>query len=78
MSERPMTRERAIGIIESTFPADDHELGPELLRRAKERVQGWRSEPDGVLFEYARLCIEEDQRQANEAERRIDRQRRGY
>jgi hypothetical protein len=68
-TEKPMTRRQAISIIESTFPADDHELGPDLLAQAKLNVEGWRSESDAVLVEYARLCLEEDRRQDRQAER---------
>ena len=66
-------RERLIDIIESLFPADaDYpdtaEIGRELLRRAKEA--DWRNEPTGILAVYARLCQEEERRQAMPRPRR--------
>lgn len=56
-------RDKLIREIEQFFQADGHELGPGLLQQARDSL--WRGEPTGVLREYHRLCIEEENRQAN-------------
>ena len=66
-----MTREKAIEIIGNLFPVDapyetTAAIGKELLEQAKANVSSWKTEPDEVLFEYARLCEVEDYRQAHD------------
>ena len=56
-----MKREEAIRHIEALYPVDSQytgtaKIGRNLLREAEENVAGWRSLPDEVLIEYARLC----------------------
>jgi len=65
-----MTREGAIATIEALFPADSQyprtrQKGIELLEQAKRNVEDWRNLPDEILFEYARLCVREERRQAS-------------
>jgi len=72
--ERKMTREQAIQEIEYSFPADSQypkprEKGIELLEQAKRNTNDWRNLPDETLFEYARLCREEERREAVKFER---------
>jgi len=69
-----MNREQAITIINDLFPVDapyedTAAKGRELLAQAKIHVThaSWKNEPNEVLFEYARLCIAEDNRQTNKA-----------
>lgn len=59
------TREDAIDVIESLYPADSDypdtaKVGQELLERAERDVAGWRTKPDAVLFRYAALCLERE------------------
>jgi hypothetical protein len=70
-----MTREQAIQEIEGLFPADSQypksrEKGIELLEQAKRNTNDWRNLPDETLFEYARLCREEEHRQAIKFDRK--------
>ena len=63
-----MNREEAIATIEGLYPTDSqyertNEIGRDLLRQAKEQVQGWRSEPTEVLIRYAELCQAMEERQ---------------
>ena len=64
-----MNRQEAIETIDALFPVDapyekTAAKGKELLEQARINMASWRNEPDVVLFEYARLCIAEDNRQA--------------
>ncbi len=64
-----VTREKAIEIIDDLFPVDapwedTAAIGKRLFEQAKANMASWRNEPDIVLFEYARLCIAEEGRQA--------------
>ncbi len=65
-----MNRRDAIRIIGDLFPAnalhaDTAAIGKELLARAK--TNAWKNESDAVLFEYATLCMAEDnKRQASQ------------
>ena len=71
-----MTREEAIQEIDALFPADSdyietNKIGIKLLEQAKRN--NWRNLPDETLFEYARLCQEEDRKRGKfEAERNED------
>ena len=70
-----MTREQSIQEIEGLFPADSEcpktrAKGIELLGHAKRNTHDWRDIPDETLFEYARLCREEDHRQAVKFDRK--------
>ena len=70
-----MTRQDAIEIIDGLFPVDapfekTAAIGRELLQQAKANMASWKNEPDEILFEYARLCIAEDDRQTREAGRK--------
>jgi len=70
-----MDKGKAIQIIESLFPADSQypktrKTGLRLLEQAKQNVENWRDLPEKILFEYARLCEEEEKRQAKEFLRR--------
>ena len=72
LKEVSMNREQAIQEIENLFPADSEyldtrEKGIELLEQAKRNTSDWRNLPDATLFEYARLCREEDDRQTKES-----------
>ena len=67
-----MTREKAIQIIDSLFPADadydkTREIGERLLAQAKMEVEGWKNEPTPVLLRYAELCEAEENRQSQHA-----------
>ncbi len=67
-------RERAISTISALFPADSEyektrEIGIRLMEEAKRRTNNWRNLPDETLFEYERLCIEEDERQTRKFNR---------
>ena len=69
-----MTREEAINFIEGLFPADaqyegTREIGIALLEEAKRNVSNWRTLPDEVLFEYARLCEAEEADQERRSRR---------
>jgi len=55
-----MTRDEAIQVIGSLYPADIHEAGKELLLEAL--CNCWRALPDNILFEYMRLCEEKEAR----------------
>jgi hypothetical protein len=44
--------------IESHYPADTHERGPELLSQAI--CHEWRSMPTPILRRYAQLCLAEE------------------
>ena len=62
-----MDRRKAIRIIGDLFPPDapyedTAAKGKELFEQAKINV--WKNESAAVLFEYAALCIAEDNRQA--------------
>ena len=62
-----MDRRKAIRIINDLFPPDapyedTAAKGKELFEQAK--ISTWKNESDAVLFEYATLCIAEDNRQA--------------
>ena len=64
-----MNRQDAIEIIDGLFPVDapfekTAAIGKELLEQARVNMASWRNEPDVVLFEYAQLCLAEDNRQA--------------
>lgn len=64
-----MNRSEAISNIESLFPIDSeypdtNEVGKKLLMQAIECI-GWRKLNDDILNEYAKLCIDEENRQAN-------------
>ncbi len=63
-----MTREEAIQEIEGLFPVDSqyektNEVGEKLLAQAKREINGWRTEPTGVLIRYAELCIAKERQQ---------------
>jgi hypothetical protein len=66
-----MAIKHSIQVISDLFPADSkyndtREVGESLLKQAKENtgyVDDWRSLPKKVLDEYARLCLEEHDRQ---------------
>ena len=65
--EDGMNRQDAIRIIGDLFPPDapyedTAAKGKELLEQAK--IITWKNESDAVLFEYATLCMAEDNRQA--------------
>ncbi len=67
-------RDRAIQIIESTYPVDSKQCstaitGMRLLDQAKREVNNWRDLPDAVLQRYAELCIKEQQLAERDAER---------
>ena len=62
-----MNRRDAIRIIGGLFPPDapyedTAAKGKELLEQAK--VKAWKNESDAVLFEFATLCMAEDDRQS--------------
>ena len=62
-----MDRRKAIRIIGDLFPPDapyedTAATGMKLLEQAK--VNTWKNEYDAVLFEFASLCIAEDNRQS--------------
>jgi len=62
-------RSEAISNIEQLFPIDSdypdtNKVGEELLMQAVKNV-GWQKLSDEILIEYARLCIDEDCRQAD-------------
>jgi len=54
-----VNRQDAIRIIGDMFPPETAK-GKELLEQAK--INTWKNESDAVLFEYATLCIAEDNR----------------
>lgn len=69
------TKKEAISIIEELYPADcDYpeaaKIGSQLLDQAKRETKDWRNESEEVLFRYADLCIEMDERQARNARSR--------
>ena len=60
-----MDRQEAIQIISDLFPVDaiyvaTAVIGKKLFEQAKKNISSWKNESDEVLFEYARLCLEED------------------
>jgi len=60
-----MTREYAIEVIQSLYPADSDwpdtaKVGQELLERAEREVAGWKTKPTEVLIRYAELCLERE------------------
>ena len=66
-----MTREEAIEEIDALYPVDSdyietNKIGIKLLEQAKRNTNNWRDLSDEILFEYARLCQEEDRRQIGE------------
>ncbi len=74
-------REKAIITIGGLYPTDSqwddtNEIGQRLLKQAKENVYrynySWKNEPDEVLFEYARLCEIENDREMREAKRKAE------
>lgn len=66
-----MTREESVSQIQGLFPADSQysdtkERVQSLLAQAKRNVgfnDSWYNLPDHVLIEYAKLCIQEENRQ---------------
>jgi len=67
-------RERAISNISALYPADSEfeksrEIGIQLLEEAKRNTTNWRNLPDETLFEYERLCIEENRKQEEQQKR---------
>ncbi len=68
-------REKAIITIHGLYPPDTqwddtNEIGQRLLKQAK--INTWKNEPDEVLFEYARLCEIENDREVREAKRKAE------
>lgn len=68
-------RQKAIQEIKSLFPTDSefertNVIGIRLLEEAKRNTNNWRNLPDVTLFEYARLCREEENRQYRESMRK--------
>jgi len=66
-----MNREQAISNIESLYPIDSQyeatrEMGEKLLAQAKRECEGWRNLPDAILFRYAELCMQQDDRTCRE------------
>lgn len=62
-----MDRKEAIEIIEGLYPVDSQFLktnfvGERLLAQAKRECEDWRNLPDAILFRYADLCQQEEQR----------------
>lgn len=62
-------RDIAISNIEGLFPIDSqyeetNRIGERLLAQAKRECEDWRNLPDAILFRYAELCIQEENRQA--------------
>lgn len=65
-------REQAIADIDALFPIDSqyeetNKVGERLLAQAKRECEDWRNLPDAILFRYAELCRQEENRQAREA-----------
>jgi len=76
-------REQAIGDIEALFPIDSqyektNEIGEKLLAQAKRECEDWRNLPDAILFRYAELCRQEENRQAREFDRHYFANRAGH
>jgi hypothetical protein len=64
-----MDRKQAISTIEALFPVDSdypdtREVGERFLEQAKRECENWRNLPDNILFRYADLCQQEENRQA--------------
>ncbi len=67
-------REQAIADIEALFPVDSqyvetNKKGEELLAQARRECEDWRNLPDNILFRYAELCRQEENRHARETDR---------
>ena len=64
-----MNRQQAIADIEALFPIDSeysstNEMGKKLLLEAIESCN-WRKLPNEILFKYAELCQQEENKQTN-------------
>jgi hypothetical protein len=62
-----MNRQEAINIIEGLYPTDSpyiktNTIGERLLAQAKSEYENWRDLPDTILFRYAVLCEQEENR----------------
>ena len=62
-----MDRQQAINIIEGLYPVDSqysetNTIGERLLSQAKRECENWRTLPDAILFRYADLCQQEEDR----------------
>lgn len=66
-NRKTMNRNEAISTIKSLYPPDSdfpetQRIGRELLRKAKDEVEGWEKESDDVLIRFAQLSIERELR----------------
>lgn len=62
-----MDRQQAISTIEALYPIDSqyeetNAIGERLLAQAKREREDWRNLPDAILFRYADLCQQEEER----------------
>ncbi len=62
-----MDRQKAIDTIEALYPIDSqyeetNKVGERLLAQAKRECEDWRNLPDAILFRYADLCQQEEER----------------
>ena len=62
-----MDRQKAIDTIEALYPIDSqyegtNATGERLLAQAKRECDDWRNLPDAILFRYADLCQQEEER----------------
>jgi len=62
-----MDRQQAISTIEALYPIDSqyegtNATGERLLAQAKRECEDWRNLPDDILFRYADLCQQEEER----------------
>lgn len=56
--------------IDSEFE-DTNQIGKDLLMQAIEQI-GWRTLPDDILEEYARLCVNKDNEQTERSLRKYN------
>lgn len=62
-----MNRQEAIDLIAALYPVDSqyaatNAVGERLLAQAKRETENWRNLPDAILFRYAELCQQEEER----------------
>jgi hypothetical protein len=71
-----MDRQTAIDTIGGLYPIDSQfedtiAIGERLLARAKRECDDWRNLPDAILFRYAELCQQEEERSTRQLLRKV-------